>query len=123
MRLCSFALASIVRLCTFALAFGFWPPCSCSPARLWPCPWLLLFVFRLLLVWLLAESFANQVFTTTTNAKFAESTYVTALQSNFGTFDANGNLTSYLNGTKYTGDNDGSTNLSATEFINLKFDK
>ena len=29
--------------------------------------------------------------------------------------DANGNLTSYLNGTKYTGDNDGSTNLSATE--------
>ena len=41
----------------------------------------------------LAESFANQVFTTTTNAKFAESTYVTALQSNFGTFDANGNLT------------------------------
>jgi len=29
--------------------------------------------------------------------------------------DAAGNLTSYLNGTKYTGDNDGSTNLSATE--------
>jgi hypothetical protein len=29
--------------------------------------------------------------------------------------DANGNLTSYLNGTKYTGENDGSTNLSATE--------
>ena len=29
--------------------------------------------------------------------------------------DAAGNLTSYLNGTKYTGENDGSTNLSATE--------
>jgi hypothetical protein len=42
----------------------------------------------------LSQSFANQVFTTTNNAKFAESAYVTNLGSSFGTFDANGNLTS-----------------------------
>ena len=42
----------------------------------------------------LSQSFANQVFTTTNNARFAEATYVTNLGSSFGTFDADGNLTS-----------------------------
>tara|TARA_R110002153_G_scaffold189405_1_gene342211 strand:+ start:2718 stop:6176 length:3459 start_codon:yes stop_codon:yes gene_type:complete len=41
----------------------------------------------------LSEAFANQVFTTTTNANFATSSYATNLASTFGTFDASGNLT------------------------------
>jgi len=41
----------------------------------------------------LSEAFANQVFTTTTNADFASASYTTNLASNFGTFDVNGNLT------------------------------
>ena len=41
----------------------------------------------------LSEAFANQVFTTTTNADFATSSYATNLASAFGTFDASGNLT------------------------------
>ncbi len=42
----------------------------------------------------LSESFANNIITTTNNARFAEATYVTNLGSSFGTFDAAGNLTS-----------------------------
>jgi len=41
----------------------------------------------------LSEAFANQVFTTTTNADFASASYATNLASTFGTFDASGNLT------------------------------
>jgi len=42
----------------------------------------------------LAESFANQVFQTTSSTTFARSSYLTAVTSSFGTFDSSGNLTS-----------------------------
>jgi hypothetical protein len=42
----------------------------------------------------LAQSFANQVFSTTSSTIFAQSSYVNNLSSSFGTFDSSGNLTS-----------------------------
>ena len=42
----------------------------------------------------LAQSFANQVFATTSSTTFAQSSYVNNLASSFGNFDSSGNLTS-----------------------------